>query len=57
MELNRLTQSITARLPRIEITDLLVEVDSWTSDQFSQSGSDGDCWYAWNRILQWWNLQ
>ena len=30
LELKRLAQEITARLPRIEITDLLVEVDSWT---------------------------
>ncbi len=29
-ELKRLAEEITARLPRIEITDLLVEVDSWT---------------------------
>ena len=31
LELKRLTLDITARLPRIEITDLLVEVDSWTN--------------------------
>jgi TnpA family transposase len=31
LELKRLAQDITARLPRIEITDLLVEVDSWTN--------------------------
>ena len=30
LELKRLAEEITARLPRIEITDLLVEVDSWT---------------------------
>ena len=30
LELKILTQEITARLPRIEVTDLLVEVDSWT---------------------------
>ncbi|MBE9170205.1 Tn3 family transposase [Pleurocapsales cyanobacterium LEGE 06147] len=30
LELKRLAEDITARLPRIEITDLLVEVDSWT---------------------------
>ena len=35
LELKRLAQEITARLPRIEITDLLVEVDSWTN--FSSS--------------------
>jgi hypothetical protein len=35
LELKRLAQQITARLPRIEITDLLVEVDSWTN--FSSS--------------------
>ena len=29
-ELKRLAEEITARLPRVEITDLLVEVDSWT---------------------------
>ncbi len=29
LKLKRLAQDITARLPRIEITDLLVEVDSW----------------------------
>ncbi len=34
-ELKHLAQEITARLPRIEITDLLVEVDSWTD--FSNS--------------------
>lgn len=31
LELKRLTLDITDRLPRIEITDLLVEVDSWTN--------------------------
>jgi TnpA family transposase len=30
LELKHLAEEITARLPRIEITDLLVEVDSWT---------------------------
>ena len=30
LELKRLAEEITVRLPRIEITDLLVEVDSWT---------------------------
>ena len=30
LKLKHLAEEITARLPRIEITDLLVEVDSWT---------------------------
>jgi hypothetical protein len=30
LELKHLAEEITSRLPRIEITDLLVEVDSWT---------------------------
>ena len=30
LELKRLAEELTARLPRVEITDLLVEVDSWT---------------------------
>ena len=30
LELKLLAEDITSRLPRIEITDLLVEVDSWT---------------------------
>lgn len=31
LELKHLAEEITTRLPRIEITDLLVEVDSWTN--------------------------
>lgn len=33
LELNQLAQSISQRLPQLDITDLLVEVDNWT--QFS----------------------
>ena len=44
LELKRLAQDITARLPRVEITDLLVEVDSWTnfSNTFEHLNLDQD---------------
>jgi hypothetical protein len=44
LELKRLAQDITTRLPRVEITDLLVEVDSWTnfSNAFEHLNLDQD---------------